>query len=94
MLTTGSKGSLEIGKDADIVVWNPRKRFLLDSKDLYTENQVLDPLLRCAACRETPSALTQSARSAAPLHTGYSVAPGPDDGRCGKDICAGHLGLR
>ena len=37
--TSGSKGSLEIGKDADIVVWDPRRRFELDAKDLYMQNK-------------------------------------------------------
>ena len=36
---SGSKGSLEIGKDADIVVWDPKQRFELNSKDLYMENK-------------------------------------------------------
>ena len=36
---SGSKGSLEIGKDADIVVWDPKQRFELNSKFLYMENK-------------------------------------------------------
>eukprot|EP00936_MAST-01D_sp_MAST-1D-sp1_P000497 g497.t1 len=35
----GSKGSLEIGKDADIVVWDPKQRFEMNSKYLYMENK-------------------------------------------------------
>ena len=38
-ILSGSKGSLEIGKDADIVVWDPKQRFELNSKFLYMENK-------------------------------------------------------
>ena len=72
VVRAGSKGSLEIGKDADIVVWNPRKRFLLDSKDLYTENQV-----RCVAQRRSASSASACPRPTCVRLTSVSASIHP-----------------